>query len=55
MTKLLWIRRRARRIINAFQLTSPGCSLDVRALGIRIAVFNAAQDWQNFNPQGKSK
>lgn len=49
---LAWIRRRARRIMNTYSLAVSGCSTDVRAQGIRIAVLAASEDWHSFNPQG---
>lgn len=44
MTKLIWIRRRARRILHAYHLP-PNC-----AKARRVAVKAAAEDWVYFNP-----
>ena len=43
MTKLFWIRRRARRIMNAYVFPKG-------PKAIRVAVAHAFEDWQAFNP-----
>lgn len=48
MSRLIWIRRRARRIMAAYVFPT-GCK------AIRVAVAHAAEDWQAFNPQGETK
>lgn len=43
MSKLLWIRRRARRIMTFYGLE--------QGVGARrVAVAEASKDWQAFNP-----